>query len=101
MRVILIIVIFFIFIESDYGNENAFEGIWYHEMGNACNTHRRIPSIPTNYTGKFWQLVFNSSRGIISVSGMATGINGDIYLFTSDDPSKSRLYFYEKKNISD
>ncbi len=44
-------------------------------------------------------LFFNSSRGIISLSGMATGINGDIYLFTSDDPSKSCLYFCGKKNI--
>jgi len=75
MRVILIIVIFFIFIDSVYGNENDFERIWYHKMGNACNTHRRIPSIPTNYTGKSWQLVFNSSRGTMSVSGRKKNVS--------------------------
>lgn len=59
-------------------------------MGNVCNTHRRIPTLPISYTGVSWQLVFNASRGIMSIPGMATGINGDLYLFTSDDPSKSR-----------
>ncbi len=89
-----------ILIGFSHGNENDFEGIWYHEMGNACNTHRRIPLIPTNYTGKSWQLVFNASRGIMSIPGMATGINGDIYLFTSDDPSESRSSFFYKQIIN-
>jgi hypothetical protein len=32
----------------------------------------------------------------MSISGMATDINGDIYLFTSDDPSESRSFFYKQ-----
>jgi hypothetical protein len=87
---IIIIVTFLVLVHLTNGNENDYERIWYHGMGNAFNTHRRVPSIPTNYTGKSWQLVFNAARGLISIPGMATGINGDIYLFTSDDPSKSR-----------
>ncbi len=95
-----VIVVVVILIGFSSGHENDYEGIWNHEMGNACNTHRRIPSIPTNYTGKSWQLIFNASRGIMSTPGMATGINGDIYLFTSDDPSESRSSFYKQLSIS-
>ncbi len=93
----LVIVVAVILIGFSNGNKNDYEGIWNHEMGNACNTHRRIPSIPTNYTRKSWQLIFNASRGIMSIPGMATGINGDIYLFTSDDPSESRSSFFINK----
>ena len=81
-------------------NENDFENIWYHVMGNSCNTHRRVPFLSTNYTGKSWQLTFNASMEIVAVPGLAVGINGDIYLFISDDPTKSRLYFDYSINTS-
>lgn len=68
----------------------ADENIWSHGMGNAYNTHRRIPTIPTEYNGKSWELVFNLSKSIISIPSMAIGINGDIYFFTGNDPIKSR-----------
>lgn len=87
MWVILSIILILSFCQ---GNENDYEEIWYHGMGNPCNTHRRIPSIPTNYTGKSWQLIFNASRSIMSVPGMAAGINGDLYIFTGDNASSSR-----------
>ncbi|CAF2912773.1 unnamed protein product [Rotaria sp. Silwood2] len=70
----------------------ANEKIWSHGMGNAYNTHRRILTIPTEYDGKSWELVFNLSKSIKSIPNMAIGSNGDIYFFTGNDPIKSPEY---------
>ncbi|CAF4648317.1 unnamed protein product, partial [Rotaria sp. Silwood2] len=49
-------------------------------MGNACNTRRMIPSIPTNYSGKPWQQTLYNT----TMQGIGTAITGDLYLFLSE-----------------
>ncbi|CAF3843325.1 unnamed protein product [Rotaria magnacalcarata] len=87
---------FFVIINIAVGGNcnltEANEKIWSHGMGNAYNTHRRIPTIPTAYNGESWELVFNLSKSIKSIPSMAVGINGDIYFFTGNHPIKSPEY---------
>ena len=67
------------------------ENAWYHSMGNSYNTHRRIPMKVTNFSGAAWQIIFNVSKAVIPKTGMAVGINGDLYLFMSEYWSESRM----------
>ncbi|CAF3713869.1 unnamed protein product [Rotaria socialis] len=45
-----------------------------------------------SWNGASWELVFNLSKSIKSITGMVLGINGDIYFITGNDPIKSPEY---------
>ncbi|CAF1030554.1 unnamed protein product [Rotaria sordida] len=57
-------------------------------MGNACNTRRMIPSIPTNYSGKPWQQILYNT----TIQGIGTATTGDLYLFLSDNRTHAANY---------
>jgi hypothetical protein len=71
--------------------DNDDEFLWSNSMGNARNTRRLIPSLPTEYNKNTWNYVFNSSSQDATVFGAGVGINGDLYSYISDSRYSSGI----------
>ena len=82
MNVIMVFLI--VIIELNEGTLND-EQSWSHFYGNPSNSRRLIPSLPTNFTRKSWLFSYMSSAQDIAIQGTAVGINGDLYLFVSQN----------------
>ncbi len=76
-----------IFIGLSTEADNDYESVWMNGMGNPCNTRRIIPSMPTNFSGQSWHVIYNSSTLNMPIKGMGVGVSGDLYIFSSENPS--------------
>lgn len=86
MQVIIVALIAVIQSSEETFND---EQSWSRFYGNPSNTRLIIPSLPTNFTGKSWLYSYMSSAQDIAIQGTATGINGDLYLFVSENRNDS------------
>ncbi|CAF1411094.1 unnamed protein product [Adineta steineri] len=89
---VIIVFTLLILIELMNGQKNAYEYEWIHSMGNPSNSRRMVPSIPTNFTGKSWRIIFNNSSQAKAIQGTGAGSNGDLYFFISNNSSHSADY---------
>lgn len=80
----LVFLLIFLYVAGTASVDNEDEFLWSNAMGNARNTRRLIPSLSTDYSGKSWNYVFNSSSQDTAVFGTGVGINGDLYTYLSD-----------------
>ena len=74
-------------IQLNHSTIHYTEKVWNNDMGNACNTRRIIPLTLTDFTGKSWHVTLPSSTPHMPMEAMGAGVNGDVYVFTSDDTS--------------
>ncbi len=86
---ILVFLLIFLYVGGTASVDNEDELLWSNGMGNARNTRRLVPSLSTDYNGKNWNYVFNSSSQDTTVFGTGVGINGDLYTFLSESQYSS------------
>lgn len=96
----LIFLVTFLYLIEINAVDSQDELLWINSMGNVRNTRRLKPSTPTEYTGKNWNYIFNSSSQHTTIFGAGVGINGDLYTYISDSQYSSGLILtIEKKRL--